>query len=134
MSMVSGCGLSKFQDTLLDRKISSDGQFEARINDIETDALSHDIREVTIHKVHPTLKDRVTLNRSTDVWSFQGNGEISIDWADSGHLVVTCVGCEKPVFGLKLDHWQGIMIEYQHKDSSPEPEKPVTCPPFLVQS
>jgi len=110
----------------LDRKVSSDGEFEARINHIQTDSLSHDIREVTIHKVHPNWKDTVTLNRSVSVWSLQGNGEVSIDWADSKHLVVICSGCEKLVFGLKLDEWQGIVIEYKHEDAPAysEPEKP----------
>ena len=126
MSIASGCGLSKFQDVPLDRKISPDGRFETRINGIETDPLSHDIQEVTINKVHSNWKDTVTLNRSAEAWSFQGNGEVSIDWADSSHLVVICSGCEKPVFGLKLDEWQGIVIEYKHKDAPPhsEPDKP----------
>ena len=120
--MASGC----VDQWVLDRKMSMDGQFEARINNIQADSLSHDIREVTINKVHPTWKDTVTLNRSAGVWSFQGDGEVSIDWADSSHLVVTCSGCEKLVFGLKLDEWQGVLIEYKHEDAPPhlEPEKP----------
>ena len=113
--MAYGCGLNS---ELPNRKLSQDGQFWAELQIVRASVVAGGDRYfVEVGKVHPNWKDTVTFNRKVEAYSLNEGGEISIDWVNPRHLLVSCWGCQTGALNLGLDQWQGVSIQYAYKEA-----------------
>jgi hypothetical protein len=118
--ITGGCDTGIFKPAKLDSKTSPDGRFRAELERADSSLIvGHFIYTVVLHRVRPSWKDFLTLNRSDDLCQLDEPGYLSLEWTDSSHLTVACWDCKRGALGLADNQWQGVSVEYKYAETPP---------------
>jgi len=118
-----GCDSGIFKPAIPESKTSPDGKFRAEIEQRDSSFIvGHFIYTVVLHRVSPSWKDSLTLNRSKGLCQSKEQGYLSIEWTDSSHLVVICWDCKRGALWDGENGWQGVAVEYKYSETPPHPE------------
>jgi hypothetical protein len=120
-----GCDYGPLKPAKLESKTSPDGKFRAELERTDSSFLvGHFIYTVVLHRVRPSWKDSLTMNRSDGLCQLDEHGYLSVEWTDSSHLVVTCWDCKRGALGFVDNEWQGVSVEYKYTETPPHPPEP----------
>jgi hypothetical protein len=110
LSVSSGCSSSDVQ--VVQRAISQDGRYFAKVTVNRGSALKYDWYFVGIGSTNQTWFDKLSGGDETQLCSLQGRGQLSVYWATQKELMVICTGCDEKHFYAKQTSWNGVAIRF----------------------
>jgi hypothetical protein len=111
--VMSGC--SSFTEEMVQRTVSSDGQFWAEVSVNRGSALKADWYAVSVGKVHPGWLAILPRQRGDTVCSLQGPGKISVSWNNQNQLLVSCGGCKQADVHIFRETWDRVHARFEFR-------------------